>query len=179
MKKVLFILGELTDADIEWMIRNGKKRTVAAGTVLINEGKDIDSIFIIIDGQFSVKVAALKNQVINRISSGEILGEISCVDSRPPSATVVSESEAMVLEINRNELNRHLKDDNGFAARFYKAMAVFLADRLRSTFAFVGYGESEKLEENVEYKDELDSALLDNVSMAGARFDTILKRMRG
>jgi bacteriocin-type transport-associated protein len=179
MKKVLFILGELADSDIEWMIRNGEKEKISAGTVLIEEGKDIDCLYIIVDGQFSVKVAALKNQVINRLGGGEILGEISCVDTRPPSATVTADTESLVLAIKRDDLNRHLKEDEGFAARFYRAMAVFLADRLRSTFAFVGYGESEKLEEDVEYQDELDSALLDNVSLAGARFDTILRRLRG
>ena len=179
MKKVLYILGEFEDEDIEWIIATGEKNRVAAGSVLIREGESIDAMSIVLDGWFSVTAAALGNREIARLGSGEILGEMSYVDSRPPSATVTAMEDAMILVLSRDSIVKKLNDDVYFAARFYRALAVFLSDRLRGTISRLGYGESETLQEDVEYEDELDMDLLDNVSMAGARFEQILRRLRG
>lgn len=179
MKKVLFILGELADSDIEWLMKKGRRKTIRNGTVLVQEGENIESLYIVLDGTFSITVKALKNREVARIGTGEVLGEMSCIDSRPPSATVTAAGDAVVLEISRTELVRMLQADFPFAARFYRAMAVFLSDRLRGTMQRMGYGDSETLEADKEYEDELDLAVLDNVSLAGARFDTILQRLRG
>ena len=179
MKKVLFILGQLTDADVEWLIGTGKREKVRAGTVLIHEGKPIDALYFVLDGAFSVTVAALKNREVARLGAGEVLGEMSYVDARPPSATVTAVDESLVLAIDRAGLLRKLERDVGFAARFYKAVAMFLSDRLRATVACLGYEAGAPLKDDVEYEDELDFNVLDNVSMAGLRFEQILRRLRG
>jgi hypothetical protein len=63
-----------------------------------------------------------------------------------------------------------------FASRFYHALAILLSDRLRSTEKRMAYGEDTSLEdESVRLKDELDIGVLDQVSMAGDRFDRLLK----
>ncbi len=136
-------------------------------------------MFIVLDGSFAVTLKALKNREIARIGSGEMLGEMSCIDSRPPSATVTASNDSRVLEISNAELMKQLRSDQGFAARFYRAMSVFLSDRLRGTMAFMGYGESAALQEDKEYAGEIDPSVLDNLSLAGARFETILHRLRG
>jgi CRP-like cAMP-binding protein len=104
---------------------------------------------------------------------------MSFVDSRPPSATVKAVEDSRVLAIPRQKLSARLEQEQGFAGRFYQSLAVFLADRLRSTTARLGYGPDEPLVENQEYEDELDPNVLDNVFLAGARFDMMLRRLRG
>ena len=64
-----------------------------------------------------------------------------------------------------------------FAARFYRALAAFLADRLRNTVATLGYSAGDELNANKVYRDEIDPALLDSISLAGARFDWILNQL--
>jgi len=179
MKKVLYILGEFEDSDIEWIIAAGKKERIAAGSVLIREGDPIDAMSIVLEGTFSVMAKALGNREIARLGAGEIVGEMSSVDSRPPSATVIAEEDAVILTLSDNQIQEKLARDVAFAARFYRALAVFLSDRLRGTISRLGYGESETLKEDVEYEDELDLDLLDNVSMAGVRFEQILRRLKG
>ena len=71
---------------------------------------------------------------------------------------------------------QELEADVAFGCRFYRALAVFLADRLRSTVRRMGYG-SEDLGAKPIAKDELDDGILDNVSMAGDRFDRMLKML--
>jgi CRP/FNR family cyclic AMP-dependent transcriptional regulator len=178
MRKALFFLGILNDADVEWMIATGAKQHLNPGEVLIQEGKAATSVFLVLDGVFCVIARAAGNKEVARLRSGEIVGEMSFVDSRPPSATVQAVEPSSVLAIPRLDLEARLSQDAPFAARFYRAMAVFLSDRLRSTVSLLGYGSGQTLEDEASYPDEIDSAVLDNVSLAGARFDILQRRLR-
>lgn len=179
MRKVLFFLGILDDSDIEWLISEGSRLEVPAGTSLINEGQPLDAMFLVITGCFSVTVAALGNQVIARLMSGELLGEMSFVDSRPPSASVKALELSVVLAIPRRKLADKLARDLPFSARFYRALAVFLADRLRATSKHLGYGPAQPTEDEIEQRDELDTELLESISLAGKRFDQLQRRFAG
>ena len=178
MRKVLFILSELADADIDWMIESGTKITVPEGTVLIEEGQPIEVLYVVLDGQLAVSLSALAGQPIARLQSGEILGELSFLDSRPPSASVTALQPSTLLSISRARLTDKLADDTGFAARFYKALGVFLASRLRRSQQRLGYDNDRILDEDVEHEDELDPDILQHVALAGARFNWMLKRLR-
>ncbi|MBC7250025.1 MAG: cyclic nucleotide-binding domain-containing protein [Anaerolineae bacterium] len=174
MRKVLYILSELSDADVEWMIAHGRRERRPAGSVLIQEGGSIESLYILLDGQLVVSVGT-SGRELARLSAGEVVGEVSFVDLRPPSATVKVTEDALLLVIPRDELNAKLQSDDGFAARFYRALAVFLAYRLRDTVAQLGYGEERQPFYHEE--DELDPNVLDKVYLAGQRFARILKRL--
>ena len=177
MKKVLFLFGQMNDQDIEWLLDVGEKRSVEAGDVLIHEGKPFDAIFIVLEGTLSVQVAALGNQEINRLGCGEIVGEMSFVDARPPSATVRAIKRSTVFAIPRPSLESRLLDEPAFAARFYRALCLFLSDRLRSSVALMGYEGSQKMDIDAEYEDELNPGVLDSIHLAGSRFDAMLKRL--
>jgi bacteriocin-type transport-associated protein len=179
MRKVLFILSELADSDLDWMVCNGTKRNCAGGSVLIEEGRPIEELFVVLDGQLSVAIAAADNKEIARLGSGEILGELSFLDSRPPTATVTAVEECSVLAIPRSLLSAKLEQDSGFAARFYRALGVFLAARLRQSQQRLGYESGRHLDDDVEHEDEIDPELLDGLALAGARFDWMLRRLRG
>jgi len=178
MRKVLFILSELADEDVDWMIENGTKTTVPEGTLLIEEGKPIEVLYVVLDGQLAVSLAALDGQRIAQLQSGEILGELSFLDSRPPSASVTAVEESTLLSIPRARLTVKLEQDAAFAARFYRALGVFLASRLRSSQQRFGYDSDQILNDEIEHEDELDPELLEHVALAGARFDWMLKRLR-
>ena len=177
MRKVLFIFGELTDQDIDWMTSAGRKESLGAGAVLIQEGKTVSALYIVLDGSFRVLLAALDNKEIARLGAGEIVGEMSFVEHRPPSATVQALKQSFVLAIPRSELNAKLKEDTAFAARFYKALAVFLSYRLRRTVNQLGYGKPGSAKEEEDSSDELDPGLLDKVYLAGSRFDRMVKHL--
>lgn len=179
MRKVLFILSELDDRDLDWMVQNGIKETHPRGTVLIQEGKPIEVLYVLLDGRLSVSLAALGGKEVAQLQSGEILGELSFLDSRPPAASVTAVEDATVLSIPRRRLTAKLEQDSAFAARFYRALGVFLASRLRRTQQRLGYGGDQILDEDVQHEDELDPEVLANVSLAGARFDWMMNRLRG
>jgi bacteriocin-type transport-associated protein len=178
MRKVLFVLSELADADVDWILQNGVKQTHPAGSVLIVEGEPISVLYILLEGELAVTLAALGGKEVARLHAGEILGELSFLDSRPPTATVTALSEVQVLSVPRRALSVQLEEDAPFAARFYRALGIFLASRLRRTQKTLGYGGEEILDEDIEHEDELDPELLENVALAGARFDWMMRRLR-
>ena len=88
MRKALYFLGILNDSDIDWLVSAGMRREVSAGVNIIDEGLPLDSVYLVITGAFSVRVAALGGKQVARLMAGEVMGEMSFVDSAPPSATV-------------------------------------------------------------------------------------------
>jgi CRP/FNR family transcriptional regulator, cyclic AMP receptor protein len=177
LRKVLYIFGLLTDADIDWLARVGVRRRVKDGEILIEQGKSIDSIILLLDGRLSVSVRDAG--IVARRGVGEIVGEMSMVDSAPPSATVAAEGECLILSLDKNILLQKLASDAPFGCRFYKALAVFLADRLREVEYRSSGNSGQDLAADGVLKDELDAGILDNVSMAGDRFDRMLKVLTG
>jgi hypothetical protein len=54
---------------------------------------------------------------------------------------------------------------------------LFLADRMRNTISRMGYGTDEPADSEPGEDGELDADVLDNVHLAGARFDRMLKKL--
>jgi CRP/FNR family cyclic AMP-dependent transcriptional regulator len=174
MRKVLFIFGVLNDSDIDWMARSGARRGVRRHEVLIQEGVPIDAIVLLLQGRMGVSVSGAGE--IAQIEAGDFIGEMSLVDSAPPSATVIANVDSVALFLDKQILLRRLAGDHA-ASRFYRALAILLSDRLRATERRIAYGEQDYGlgNEATRLKDELDPGVLDQLSVAGERFDRLLK----
>lgn len=176
MSKAVVILGELSDRDVEWMLTNGSKQELPKEKILITEGQPLNALYIVIDGTLKVYVAALGNREIGIITSGEVLGEMSFVDGRLPSATVKAVEDSLILSIPRQKLTEKLEQDVLFSLRFYRAITKFLSTRLRGTVSRLGH-EPDLLYEEVE-TDELASPSNDGTSSANSRFDKLIERLK-
>jgi CRP/FNR family cyclic AMP-dependent transcriptional regulator len=176
MRKILFLLGQLNDADLEWIIRHGRRQHIPAGSVLIEEGRPIDAVFILLQGALQVASSSLGPNTIH-LGAGEVVGEMSLLDSRPPSATVTAEQDSLVLALPRDTLLESLQENAEFAARFYRSLALFLCHRMRNLYQQLGYGKGQPLDEDQQYEDELSPELLDSVHLAASRFDRALQRI--
>ncbi|MEW7281268.1 cyclic nucleotide-binding domain-containing protein [Aquimarina sp. 2201CG1-2-11] len=166
MKKVLFLLGHLTDLDIEWMIQNGAKKNLNPQETLIRKGEEVENIYIILSGQLSI---VDRDHEVATIGPGEIVGEMSFLESRPPSVSVMASETSVVYSISRELMNEKLASDVEFRSNFYYSLALFLSSRLRKTTNQLGY-------ESPEDEDLIDTNVLDGVAQAGARFSQILHK---
>jgi CRP-like cAMP-binding protein len=178
VRKVLYILGQLDDADVEWLVKAGRREKHAKGVALIKKGEVTHFLYVVVDGRLQVVLPT--GFVLAEVGVGEILGEISLVDSRPPTASVVAAENCAVLAIPQRELRAELKRNQPFAARFYRALAIFLANRMRSTMTTLGYGDPKQAAPAIsdeEDADELDDEVLDAVYNAGLRFERMLKKL--
>ncbi len=173
MRKAMYLMGALDDSDIEWLATNGARQRLLPNQVLVREGQPIDSLFVVLDGQLAVKAGSAH---VATLLAGEVVGEISFVDARPPLATVLALDAASVLAVRRDVLQAKLGTDAKFAANFYRALAIFLADRLRATTTRLGYGRPEQ-DAAPDTADELGDDLMETVSLGTRRFDHLLRRV--
>jgi CRP-like cAMP-binding protein len=177
MRKVLYIFGLLTDADVEAMVRMGTRRRLRGGEVVIKEGETADSVILLLEGEFVVTSRSAGQ--IARLGVGEIVGEMSLVDSALPAATVTAHGECLGLFLDKAVLLQTLENDTAFGYRFYRALAIFLADRLRSTSGTRPVNDRGIGDESEILQDELDAEILDTISSAGERFQRMLKVLIG
>ena len=171
MRKVLFIFSVLSDSDVEWLAVTGERMHLDPGKVLIPMGARLDSIYFVLEGRLAVKTRA--GEVISVLESGEVIGEMSLVDPAPTVVSVEITAQTTLLRLPNSVVRQKLSADTAFAARFYRALCVFLADRMRNATQRIGHGSPG------DGRDELNEELLDNVHLAGARFDRMLKRLAG
>ena len=180
MRKVLFLFGQLTDGDVEWFARAGKMEKLEGETTIVHMGRSIENIYVILEGSFSVCFTSDFSKPAATLYSGEVVGEMSFIDARPPSASVRSDGRAIVLKLPKTLLQTKLDEDTGFAARFYRSTSMLLSDRLRQANAQVARMQAGAAGEEFEdpLEDELDPNVLEALSYAGNRFDRMLKSLR-
>jgi len=168
MKRVLFLLGHLNDLDIEWMINNGSKSELETGDRLIRKGEIIENLYIILSGELSIADGESEKHIA-LIGAGEIVGEMSFLESRPPSVSVIATAPTAIYSISRELMNSRLANNLEFKANFYYAISLFLSNRLRKTTSQLGYGTPDEA-------DAIDENVLDGISQAGSRFSQILQK---
>ncbi len=201
MREALIVFAELNDSDIDWLIAAGKVQKVIANTVLIRMGRPIESLYILLDGAIALNSASAginpltqafsnledsQNQALEKeftqLSRGDIIGETSFIEMQNPAVTVKALRDSLLLSIPKWRLAAKLLHDVGFAARFYRVLAMLLADKQQAIIQRLGYGRlsyssGESLEKS--YANELNGNFLTQVALAGARFEWMLKRIRG
>ncbi|MGB3264405.1 MAG: cyclic nucleotide-binding domain-containing protein [Microcoleus sp.] len=177
-KKALFILSQLNNDDINWIVQKGKKEVLAPGAILICEGRQIDALYIVLDGILSVSIEARETKELAKIGSGELVGEVSFIDARPPLATVKAIEETHLLAIPRRQLVIKLEHDMGFASRFYYGISLCLADRMRGTIRHIEYGRNIEFEQPELERDEINPSIIENLALAQAKFNWLRENVR-
>ncbi|NET33060.1 MAG: cyclic nucleotide-binding domain-containing protein [Cyanothece sp. SIO1E1] len=187
LRKALLAFAVFNDSDIDWMIAHGIQEKVTPGTALITEGKPVEGVYILIEGTLTISITTQIEgkpvaREVGKSMKGEILGEMSFVETGLASATVRAAENALLLKLPRQKLASKLQADRRFATRFYRAIAVILANRWRDRLAQRGFSTlnqdlTEMLSEDVISEDELDFDVLENTALAGARFDWLIKSL--
>ena len=177
-KKALFILSQLNNDDIDWIVQKGKKEILDPGTILIDEGRQIDALYIVLDGSLSVLLDSDHTKELARIATGELVGEVSFIDARPPLATVKAIEETHLLAIPRRHLIIKLQHDMGFASRFYYGISLCLADRMRGTIRHIEYGRNIELDQPEMDREDINPNVLENLALAQAKFNWLRENVR-
>ncbi len=176
MRKALYILADLRDEDIRWFARHGEQRSLAPGSSLITAGQAVKDLYIVTSGTLEVRDG--KQNVIAQLGMGDIIGEMSFVEKRPPSVSVNAQEECRVLAVNQRLLLAEFKTNEGMAARFYRALAVFLSDRLRSATTVISI-DGQSSQQDFEDANELDETILDGLHTAGERLIRLIDALEG
>ena len=112
----------------------GEFLDLTEGDVLIEEGVEQGSLFLIIFGSFHVQTNTTgQNVLLGSLKSGDGVGEINIFDPGKASASVVSRSVSQVWKIERPQLEQYLETHPNAATRVMVSVATQLSKRLRKT----------------------------------------------
>lgn len=87
------------------------ERTLPPGSALVRQGEAGDSLFLLAEGALDVRIApsGREEYLADRLSQGAVLGEMSLLTGQPRSATVTAATEAVVLELRKEDLDPVLR----------------------------------------------------------------------
>lgn len=83
--------------------RSAVRLRVASGESLVEQGKNDGEFFIILSGEFSVRVNGTEIKILR---AGDMFGEYGSLDETARNATVTALSDGQVLEVARGEIRK-------------------------------------------------------------------------
>ncbi len=110
--------------DLSRYIRNLPTEAFAAGDVIVSQGDEGTSMYIVVEGEVDV---SYDEQRSVRLGVGESFGEMSLIDKRPRSATVTAATDVTLAPISQGSFLVLVQDTPYFALEVMRS----LSDRLR------------------------------------------------
>lgn len=116
-KNALF--ANFTEEELEVIASHGVTREYPKGAVVINEGDDGDSFYIIRSGRVKIYASDESgNEVILHVEGeGAYFGELALIDTAPRSASVVTTEACTLTMISRSNFERCLEENPEFAVK--------------------------------------------------------------
>ena len=177
MYQTLYFLAEMDDRDIDWFISSGRRRTIPHNDALIYQGSRPDALYIILEGSFAVRIRKGDDVIeVAQVGAGDMLGEMSFIDSRDASADVIALEKSLVWSIPWTKLSSKLFLDNSFGSHFYHALAVLMTDRMRTLQGQLDMSKIKTVE--VSREADLSPQVLKRLELVKARFLYLMQQLK-
>ena len=123
----------LSPNDWSLIVDRAKRVTFKRRDVMVEQGKQVKVVYLLIKGTAHVEVSKTK---IAQIGPGEICGEMAFLENSLASATVTADEDVEVCALEWTVLSDLFELFPHLASRFYRSIAVSLSRRLREQIAF-------------------------------------------
>lgn len=147
-------------------------RTFAAGQTIMNLGEDGHSMFIIAEGHVNIYLPgeASRRISLKDVSVGEYFGELALFDDKPRSASALATTNATLLELDRETLERYLVQRPKGAMTLLKT----LSSRLRATNEMLSQRAAKNIVAEMDSKLTWSQKLADKVAELNGSWAFIL-----
>lgn len=115
----------LSKRQLQRVARHADEVSVPEGKVIAREGEVGRELLVIISGEATVKRG---DRSIAKLDAGDFLGEMSLIDGKPRSASVVADTDMTLLTIHSRAFKPLLDDVEGLKDK----LILGLVDRLRT-----------------------------------------------
>ena len=134
---------------LEEVARMATVRTFPKNSIIVSEGDETDSLYVMLAGKARVYVADADGREVqvNRIGPGEYFGEVT-LDGGPRSASVMAVEDCRCGIIKRAEFEAFIDKNPGFALHLVKKLAHrvrALTENVRSLALMDVYGRVARL----------------------------------
>ena len=124
LKKVP-LFGALNRRHLDMIARHADEVKRDGGAVLARQGARGLEFLLIVEGSAQVEK---DGKIIARLGAGDFFGEMSLIDGRPRSATVVADAPVVLLVVHASSFGRLLETVPGLS----KKVMITLCERLRA-----------------------------------------------
>lgn len=114
-----------TPRELRLVAKSLDEVTAPCGTVLTEEGAIGKEFFFIVEGRASVRRSGRK---VALLGPGEYFGELALLDRGPRSATVVADTDMVLLNMSQRDFYGLLEDVPPLSRKLLSAMAGRLRD---------------------------------------------------
>lgn len=202
-KSIFSIFGSLQDSDMCWMLGAGTVQQLNQDEVCIQPGKSLEALYITLKGSLSISLSDRQHQPlalafgvraqpsdrkpieqeVAQILPGEFVGISQFLDFQQNFYTIRANQNALVLSIPLAALQQKMQQDTGFTTRLYRAFASLMSDRIDQIFNAIHYREvcyecGDSLQVDARYGDEMGMEELQQISLARARFNWLLRQLK-
>ena len=141
-----------------------KQRRFAAGEIIIRENDIGEAAYVIEQGRVKVtKKRGGRTVHLAELGPGGTIGEMSMIDEKPRSATVIAIEDSILREVHRNEFSAALQHETDAAIRLLRVIFERLREadaRIAELASFV-QPEDDMTEDSTEPSDQGLYALLE------------------
>ena len=125
MLKGIAIFQGLSDEDMAFLTERAATRNYPKGAVIVNEGEEGNSLFVIQTGSVKAYLSDDKGKevVLSTPGPGEYFGELALFDDAPRSASVAALEPCRVMMISKSMLREALKERPEIAVALLKGLA--------------------------------------------------------
>lgn len=102
------------------------RQTYAAGEVIFHTGDYADRMYVVVQGEL---LLTLHGSEIDRLTAGDLFGEMGMVENRPRNGTVTAVSESTLIPIDRLRFATLVRQHPGFATRVMTIISARLRRR--------------------------------------------------
>ena len=139
----------LPSALLEQIAAVATVRSFAKGAIVVSEGDETDSLYVMLSGRARIFVADADGREVqlNQIGAGEYFGEVT-LDGGPRSASVMALEECRCGVIRRAELDSFVAKSPAFALHLVRKLASrvrALTENVRSLALMDVYGRVARL----------------------------------
>ncbi|HTO99182.1 MAG TPA: cyclic nucleotide-binding domain-containing protein [Myxococcales bacterium] len=136
--KQVFIFKDVPENVLELVAKAAEEVSASAGETILASGQSPNAIFVIRNG--TVRLTSDARDVAPVLfGSGETLGEVPFLDGGPAGLNAVALERADLLVIRKQKLEAILAGNPEAGFRFYQAIAVSLAIRVRRVVKMLAF----------------------------------------
>ena len=144
------IFSGLSKDDLELLEHHMVTRSFQKNTIIINEGDEANSFFIIIKGAVKVFLSNEEGKeiIINAQGAGDHFGELALLDDAPRSASVITTEKSTIGVIAKEDFHKVLAKNTDLSLNLIRELTRrvrLLSDNIRSLALMDVYGRVAKI----------------------------------
>ena len=144
------IFSGLNPAELELLEHHMVTRSFKKNTIIINEGDEASTFFIIITGAIKVFLSNEEGKeiIINAQGPGDHFGELALLDGAPRSASVITTEKSTIGVISKEDFHHVLSRNTDLALNLIRELTRrvrFLSDNVRTLALMDVYGRVAKV----------------------------------